>query len=92
MIHKAPFGLYDFFGYLASGLLIVVGMELVFGFPQILGRNLTIIEYRPFEKAREFVRSPGLRSQKEWAEYCKSGEKSDNIPATPERIYSKKWR
>jgi hypothetical protein len=44
MIDKIPFGLYDFFGYLASGLLIVVGMELVFGFPPILGRDLTVIE------------------------------------------------
>ncbi len=44
MIDKIPFGLYDFFGYLASGLLIVVGMDVVFGFPQILSRDLTIIE------------------------------------------------
>lgn len=40
MIDKIPFDLYDFFVYLASGLLIAVGVELVFGFPQILGRNL----------------------------------------------------
>ena len=44
MLNKIPFGLYDFLGYLASGLLIVVGMELVLGFPPILARSLTVVE------------------------------------------------
>ncbi len=43
-LNKIPFGLYDFLGYLASGLLIVVGMELVLGFPPILARSLTAVE------------------------------------------------
>ncbi len=37
---RFPFDPYDFFGYLASGLLIVVGMDLVLGFPNVLGREL----------------------------------------------------
>jgi hypothetical protein len=41
---KLPFDPYDFFGYIASGLLIIVGMEMVFGFPQIMNRDLTAIQ------------------------------------------------
>jgi superfamily II DNA or RNA helicase len=45
-------------------------------------------QYRPFTKARAFVRHLGLKSQPEWANYCKSGKKPDDIPATPERQYA----
>lgn len=41
---RLPFSPYDFFGYLASGLLLVVGMDLIFGFPPVLGRNFTVVE------------------------------------------------
>jgi len=41
---RVPFDPYDFFGYLASGLLILVGMQLVFGFPQILGHELKLVD------------------------------------------------
>jgi hypothetical protein len=43
-MNRIPFDPYDFFGYLASGLLAVVGMELVLGFPQILGRELKVVD------------------------------------------------
>ena len=46
--------------------------------------------YRPFAEAREFVRSLGLKHVGKWRAYCKSGEKPDYIPATPERTYKKK--
>jgi hypothetical protein len=39
-----PFSPYDFFGYLAAGFLILIGMEFTLGFPPVLGRNLTIVE------------------------------------------------
>lgn len=39
-----PFDPYDFFGYLASGLVFVVGMDLVLGFPQVLGRDLKLVD------------------------------------------------
>jgi len=35
---------YDFFGYLASGILIVTGMDLIFGFPHVLGRDLKVTD------------------------------------------------
>lgn len=41
---KIPFSAYDFFGYLASGLLIIAGMDLVFGFPDVLGRDPKVVE------------------------------------------------
>ena len=43
-----------------------------------------------FEEAREFVRELNLKGQKEWNEYCKSGNKPDNIPANPNRTYKNK--
>ena len=47
---------------------------------------------KPYREARAFVRSLGLKTNAEWSEYCRSGQKPDDIPATPERVYSKKWR
>jgi hypothetical protein len=41
---KIPFDPYDFFGYLASGLLVLVGMQLVLGFPRVFGRELHFLE------------------------------------------------
>ena len=49
-------------------------------------------EYRPFEEAREFVRSLGLKSAREWREYSKSGEKPADIPGDPQKVYGDKWK
>ena len=43
--------------------------------------------WRPFEEAREFARSLNLRNRDGWYEYCKSGERPDDIPANPGIIY-----
>jgi hypothetical protein len=45
------------------------------------------IEFRLFQEARKFVQSLGLKGDKEWREYCKSGNKPDDIPSSPERVY-----
>src|SRR5262249_25451100 len=37
-------------------------------------------KYRRFLEAREFVRSLHLKSQSEWASYCRSGKKPKDIP------------
>jgi hypothetical protein len=47
--------------------------------------------FRPFAESREFVRSLGLKTGKEWQEYCKSGKKPDDIPAHPWDVY-KEWK
>jgi superfamily II DNA or RNA helicase len=54
--------------------------------------------YRPFDEAREFVRSLKLKNQMEWRAFCK-GELSEmgmlpvDIPANPDNTYSTKgWK
>jgi hypothetical protein len=48
-------------------------------------------QYRSFKEAREFVRTLGLKGVKEWYDYCKSGEKPDDIPTAPWNVY-KEWK
>ena len=43
--------------------------------------------YLPFTEAREFVRQLKLSNEKEWKDFCVSGNKPDNIPAKPYRNY-----
>jgi hypothetical protein len=43
-MNKLPFDPYDFFGYLSSGLFIIVGLDVVLGFPHILGQDFKIVE------------------------------------------------
>jgi len=47
---------------------------------------------QPFEEAREFVRKLKLKKQDEWQAYCKSGQKPDDIPTDPNRIYKSEFR
>ena len=44
-------------------------------------------QYRPFKKARAFVRSLGLKSVDEWYDYCKSGRKPADIPISASKTY-----
>ncbi len=44
-------------------------------------------QYRPFEEARAFARSLGLRSGKEWKEFTQSGRLPADIPASPSKTY-----
>jgi superfamily II DNA or RNA helicase len=51
--------------------------------------------YRPFIQAREFARSLGLSSQREWNQFCKAnifskGTLPDDIPANPNQTYAGK--
>ena len=39
-----PFDPYDFFGYLASGYIVIAGLEILIGVPQILGQELKIFD------------------------------------------------
>jgi hypothetical protein len=45
-------------------------------------------QYRSFKKARAFVRGLGLKSQREWNAYTKSGKKPADIPANPYGTYA----
>ena len=52
-----------------------------------------LLKYRPFEEARDFVHKLKLKGEKEWREYCKSGLKPDDIPASPESTYKQNgWK
>jgi hypothetical protein len=44
-------------------------------------------EYRPFEEARDFVHKLKLKSGEEWRDYCKSGQKPEDIPSNPDKTY-----
>lgn len=48
-------------------------------------------QYLPFEEARAFVHSLGLKGSGEWRAYCKLGTKPENIPNNPEYVYRKVW-
>ena len=47
-------------------------------------------QFRKFEEAREFARSLGLRSGKEWNKYSKSGNKPSDISTYPDEVYKDK--
>ena len=44
--------------------------------------------FRTFKEARAFVRGLGLKSQREWDDYRKSGKKPVDIPTNPNRTYA----
>jgi hypothetical protein len=47
--------------------------------------------WRPFEEAREFVRGLGLKGWQEWKTYSKSGQRPDDIPGQPDKVYKGEW-
>jgi hypothetical protein len=46
--------------------------------------------YRDLEQSKKFVHTLYFKSKKEWFEYCKSGNKPDDIPSYPDTVYSDK--
>ena len=48
------------------------------------------IKFRTFEEAREFARRLGIKNIKSWKKICKSGEKPDDIPSSPDKAYKNK--
>lgn len=50
------------------------------------------ITYRPFTEARTFVRALGLKSYKQWREYCTSGKKLSDIPSNPKGVYPSEYK
>ena len=62
------------------------------GWPDFLGYELRgrcsrSRGWRSFEEARSFVWGLGLKSQKEWNEWSKSGERPRDIPSAPYQVY-----
>jgi hypothetical protein len=48
--------------------------------------------YKLFEEAKEFVHRLNLKNQIEWQKYFQSGEKPDDIPANPNKVYKNKGK
>ncbi len=49
------------------------------------------IVFVSFEDAKRLVHTLNLSNQIEWHQYCKSGNKPQNIPQKPYRTYKNKW-
>jgi len=47
-------------------------------------------KFRPFKQARALVRQLGLKGEREWRAYCKSGKKPADIPVNPGNTYAQK--
>ena len=45
-------------------------------------------KFRPFKEARKYARSLGLKNNKEWRNYCTSGDLPVDIPTNPNRTYT----
>jgi len=58
----------------------------------IASKNMKGEVFLSFEKARKFVRELKLKNTTAWDEYCKSGNKPDNIPSTPNMVYKNEWK
>ena len=54
------------------------------------GRVPNRLKYRPFEEARAFVQSLGLKRY-QWAAWCNSAKRPQDIPATPRKVYNAEW-
>ena len=48
--------------------------------------------WRPFEEARDFASSLGLKSHYEWKVWAKGGYKPEDVPASPSNVYKDEWR
>jgi len=48
-------------------------------------------KYRPFQEARQFARSLGLKNRDEWSEFCDGAKKPSDIPNKPNHVYSTEW-
>ena len=45
-------------------------------------------DFLPFEDARQFARSLGLRRQSDWRDWCRANRPPHNIPANPFNVYA----
>jgi len=45
-----------------------------------------------FDEARAFMQLQGLKSTKEWAEWCKTGTRPPELPSKPDKVYRNSWR
>jgi hypothetical protein len=59
------------------------------GWGNFLGtKNRRNAKQRPFDEARKYARSLGLKSQKEWRDFRKSERRQIDIPSHPDKAYA----
>lgn len=46
--------------------------------------------FRPYEEAKKFVHTLNIKNMREWREYCKSGNRPEDIPSVPDKTYKDK--
>jgi hypothetical protein len=51
---------------------------------------LGVVQYVSYEEAREYMKTLGLKREKDWREYKKNHTPPDNIPPYPEKTYRDK--
>jgi superfamily II DNA or RNA helicase len=64
------------------------------GWGEFLGTGTVATQdkiYISYEESKKFARSLGFKSSPQWNEYCKSGEKPDDIPSSPHIVYKEEW-
>ena len=54
-------------------------------------RRMGVVLAPSLKEAKEFVRTLGIKHHKEWNDYCKSGNKPDDIPSDPWIVY-REWK
>jgi hypothetical protein len=57
------------------------------GWEEFLSEYIEYKNFLPFKEARKYARNLKLNGSATWQKWCKSGEKPNNIPATPNAIY-----
>jgi len=62
------------------------------GWSDWLGNSDFKIKVRPFIDAKRYARALKLNSKKEWVDFCNSGNKSPDIPVSPESVYKGHWK
>ena len=45
------------------------------------------LRFGPFEDARSHVWTLGIKTNREWQQFCRSGKRPFDIPASPDRVY-----
>ena len=58
--------------------------------PGHVAKKRSTTKKRSFTEARDYVRSLGLKSQEEWKEWSKSGQRPPDIPSSPDQVYKDK--
>ena len=65
-----------------------IGLSDWLGTKNIAGN---LMKFKSFSEARKFVQKLKFKNQKEWRNYCTSGEKPSDIPSNPGGTYKKEW-